>query len=167
MKIVNASGNPKDRQQKTVSRWLAYLLFVFVWVVIPWLLSLLTPRYGWVQGHPGVWNLLGLIPVMVGLAGSLATLDLHFAKSNQRLNWELDKNYLLRDGTYSFSRNPMYLFELILLFGWVLSYGSIAVLAAFHFYIVPQEERVIEAHFGDTYREYKRKVSRWFGLSRR
>jgi protein-S-isoprenylcysteine O-methyltransferase Ste14 len=62
----------------------------------------------------------------------------------------------------------MYLSELTLLLGWVIFYGSVAVLIAFvvwclffNYYAVPHEERAMEAHFGEVYREYKNKVSRW------
>jgi len=147
-----------------------YILFAIVWGLIPWAVSLLSLHNGWVVGHPSSWNLLGLIPLLVGLAGSLWGMVLHFSKSNGELDWEPDKNYLLTHGPYSFSRNPMYLFELTLLFGWVLFYGSVAVLieflvwwAFFHFFQIPQEEQTIEIHFGEAYREYKRKVPRWFG----
>jgi protein-S-isoprenylcysteine O-methyltransferase Ste14 len=85
------------------------------------------------------------------------------------VDWELDKNYLLRNGLYAYSRNPMYAAELILMFGWVIFYGNIALLIAliawalfFIFFQIPMEERIIEAHFGDMYRDYKRKVRRWF-----
>jgi protein-S-isoprenylcysteine O-methyltransferase Ste14 len=84
------------------------------------------------------------------------------------IDWEPDKNYLLRNGLYAYSRNPMYVAELILMLGWVIFYGSVAVLIAlvawamiFALYQIPTEERTMEAHFGDTYREYKRKVPRW------
>jgi protein-S-isoprenylcysteine O-methyltransferase Ste14 len=67
----------------------------------------------------------------------------------------------------------MYLSELVLLFGWVIFYGSIAVLIAFivwfvffQFYIVPLEERTLDARFGDAYRQYKQQVPRWFGKRR-
>ena len=61
----------------SIPRWIAVLLGLFVWFValplvhgvIPWAISLLTPRYGWTEGWPGVWNLPGLIPVIVGAAG--------------------------------------------------------------------------------------------------
>ena len=89
------------------------------------------------------------------------------------MDWEPDKNYLLQRGAYSFSRNPMYLFELILLFGWVLFYGSLAVLVAFlvwwaffNFFQIPQEERMIDARFGEMYRQYKNLVPRWIGKIR-
>ena len=170
---MSASNLPDNRQPKRIPRWLAYVLFAMIWGVIPWALSLLSPRYGWVAGGPSAWNLLGLIPVVVGVVGSLWTLALHFAESQQGLDWESDKRYLLRGGLYAFSRNPMYLSELTLLFGWVLFYGSIAVFieflvwwAWFSFVQVPQEERSIEARFGEVYRDYKSRVPRWFGKIR-
>jgi protein-S-isoprenylcysteine O-methyltransferase Ste14 len=62
----------------------------------------------------------------------------------------------------------MYLSELLLLLGWALFYGSLAVLigflvaaVAFQFLAVPLEERALEGRFGEAYREYKSKVPRW------
>lgn len=167
---MSKSDLPGEGQPKRIPRWLAYLLFAIVWGLVPWAVSLLSPRYGWAAGRPGLWNLLGLVPLAAGIAGSLWSLALHFAESGQGLDWEADKSYLLKRGPYAFSRNPMYLSELTLLFGWALFYGSTAVLiafllwwAGFSFVLVPQEERRIEARFGEAYREYKRRVPRWFG----
>jgi hypothetical protein len=39
----------------------------------------------------------------------------HSAQSSQGIEWELDKSYLLRRGMYAYSRNPMYLSEMILI----------------------------------------------------
>jgi len=90
------------------------------------------------------------------------------------IEWELDKSYLLRRGMYAFSRHPMYLSELTLLLGWIIFYGSLALVIAlvmwfvfFNYYAIPQEERILEAHFGEAYREYKKQVPRWFGKIRR
>ena len=145
-----------------------------VWEVSPWIISLLTPRYGWMAGRPSLWNLLGLIPVVVGTIGLLLTMALHFAQSPQGIEWELDKSYLLSQGPYAYSRHPMYLSELSLMFGWAIFYGSIAVLIAFliactvfNFFVAPLEERTLEASFGEAYLEYKNKVARWFGKIRR
>jgi protein-S-isoprenylcysteine O-methyltransferase Ste14 len=41
--------------------------------------------------------------------------------------------------------------------------ASVAWFVFFNFYAMPNEERILEAHFGDVYREYKKKVPRWFG----
>ena len=170
---MSTSNIPDNRQPKRIPRWLTYVLFAIVWGAVPWAVSLLSPRYGWASGRPGLWNWLGLIPLAAGLVGSLWCLILHFAESDGRMDWEPDKNYLLTRGPYAFSRNPMYLSELTLMFGWVIFYGSVAVLigfvgwwAFFNFYQVPQEERTIEAHFGEAYRDYKKKVPRWFGKAR-
>ena len=170
---MSPSEHPTGKQPRTIPPWLAYVLFFIIWGVVPWLLSLLTPRYNWVTGRPSIWNLLGLIPLVAGIAGSLWTLGLHFSQSHGRLDFEPDKNYLITSGVYAFSRNPMYLSELLLLFGWVIFYGSVAVLIAFlvwwawfSFVQVPQEERVIEARFREAYHEYKRRVPRWFGKIR-
>ncbi len=153
---------------------MAFVAALIVWEVGPWAISLLTPRYGWVADRPGPWNLLGLIPVVVGTTGLIWTMVLHFAQSREGLEMELAKSYLLRRGPYAFSRHPMYFSELTLLFGWVIFYGSVAVLiafviacAVFNFVNVPLEERALEASFGEAYREYKNRVPRWFGKVRR
>ncbi|MGE5250825.1 MAG: methyltransferase family protein [Bacteroidota bacterium] len=171
---MRASDNSGGRQPKSIPRWLAFVLFGVIWIALPWGLSLLTPRYGWTAGRPGSWNWLGLVPLAAGLGGSLWTLFLHFEASGKGLDWEADKSYLLRGGPYSFSRNPMYLFELVLMFGWAVFYGSAAVFIAFlgwwaWFALaqVPQEERTIEARFGGSYLEYKKRIPRWLGKVRR
>ena len=174
---MNKSENPDQGpagRTRFLSPWLAYPLALIVWEVLPWALSLLTRRYGWIEGRPGLWNLLGLMPVLVGTVGLLWGVFLHSAQSSEGIEMELDKSYLLMRGPYAFSRHPMYLSELILLLGWVIFYGSAAVLSAFvvwfiffNFYAMPQEERVLEAHFGAAYREYMNKVPRWFGKVRR
>jgi len=165
------SGGPE--RTKFLSPWLAYPLALLVWEVFPWVISLLSTHYGWISRRPGLWNLLGLIPVLVGTAGLIWGVTVHSTQSPQGIEWELDRSYLLRGGLYALSRHPMYLSELVLLFGWVLFYGSIAVLIAFavsyvffNFYAMPLEERTLEAHFGEAYREYKNKVPRWFGKRR-
>ena len=173
MGTSNISNSEQPKKTKYLSPWLAVPLALVVWEVLPWAISLLTPRYGWIEGRPSIWNWLGLIPVLVGTVGLIWGVILHSIQSPKGMEWELDRSYLLRGSLYTISRNPMYLSELILLFGWMIFYGSVAVLVAFfvwflffNFYIVPQEERVLEAHFGESYRDYKKKVPRWFGKSR-
>jgi len=172
---MNTIENPNQEPPKRASipLWVGFVLALLVWEAIPWAISLLTPHVGWAAGLPGPWNLLALIPVIVGTTGLIWGLLLHSTQTPQRLNWEPAKNYLLKDGPYRFSRNPMYVSELTLMFGWIIFYGSVAVLigfvawwALFIFYQVPQEERVMEASFGEAYLEYKRTVPRWFGKPR-
>jgi protein-S-isoprenylcysteine O-methyltransferase Ste14 len=64
----------------------------------------------------------------------------------------------------------MYLAELALWLGWALFYGSVAVfiallvLGAWVSFILPREERALEAKFGAVYRAYRARVPRWLGM---
>ena len=145
-----------------------------VHVALPWAISLITPHYGWVDGRPGVWNVIGLIPVAVGLAMIAWGLSLHFVRGTGVVDWEGTPRHLLVKGPYRFSRNPMYLLELAMWLGWAIFYGSGAVLIAFILWWVffaviqiPTEERQLEARFGAIYHQYTNTVPRWFGLPRR
>jgi protein-S-isoprenylcysteine O-methyltransferase Ste14 len=182
----NAVNTPEVSDGKlshrvSVPRWIAVLLGLFVWLVaiplvhgvIPWAISLLTPRYGWTEDWPGVLNLPGLIPVIVGAAGLiwiLVTALLNMAQMPERVELGWTPPYLLIRGPYAFTRHPMYLAALALWLGWTLFYGNAAVfiallvLGAWVSFIVPCEERALEAKFGDTYRAYQARVPRWLGM---
>jgi len=173
MTTSNIPNRDQPKGVKVLSPWLAYPLALIVWEVLPWAISLLASRHGWLAGRPGFWNLIGLILVPIGTAGLIWGLWLHSAQSPDGIEMELDKSYLLKRGPYAFSRHPMYLSELTLLLGWVIFYGSVAVLITFiiwwlffNFYAVPMEERTLDAHFGEVYREYKNQVPRWIGRIR-
>ncbi len=164
----------KQPKRARLPHWITpiYLtaLFLLVHVAAPWGLSLLSTRHGWVDGGPGRWNLLALMLVVAGIAGTLWMIALHYRASPGSFLELGPTQKLLTPGPYAFSRNPMYLFELAFWFGWALFYGSIAVLigfllwfAMFNFVIVPYEERDLEARFGEAYRQYKKVVPRWLG----
>src|ERR1035438_5040765 len=82
-------GVPKSRPPNgiVIPRWMAILLALFVCLIViplahgavPWEISKLTHRYGWVHGSPGFWNLLGLIPVGVATALLIWTLIIGIA----------------------------------------------------------------------------------------
>jgi protein-S-isoprenylcysteine O-methyltransferase Ste14 len=171
-----------NRRGKRVSvpRWATLLLFLFIFAVvfpfghagIPWMLSRLTPRYGWTHHGPGAWNLLGLIPVVGGTFGLIwvfvaALQDFH--RVPKRIILGLTPPYLVVRGPYAVTRHPMYVVWLASWFGWALFYGSIANLAGsivvllWVNFIVPREERALEMAFGQTYLDYSNKVPRWFG----
>ncbi len=75
---------------------------------------------------------------------------------------------LVERGIYRHTRNPMYLGLLCLLLGWTLALGQWAALLGplvfvvyiTRFQIVP-EERVLLAHFGAAYDDYRQRVRRW------
>jgi protein-S-isoprenylcysteine O-methyltransferase Ste14 len=161
---------------RIVPRWVAFLLGLLVWTgaipiahgVVPWAAARLTTHHGWVDGLPGWWNRLGLIPV-VGCVILLAwTAVVGFSSTPARVSLTLTPNHLVTSGPYRFMRNPMYVGELGLWAGWAIVYGSVAVLIGFvllsvivHVVILPREERALRAHFGDIYRAYETRTPRW------
>jgi protein-S-isoprenylcysteine O-methyltransferase Ste14 len=71
-------------------------------------------------------------------------------------------------GPYRFVRNPMYIGGFLMLMGFGLYEGSLAILlfaaailVLFHLYVVFVEEPGLEARFGESYFAYKRSVNRW------
>jgi protein-S-isoprenylcysteine O-methyltransferase Ste14 len=175
--------NKRPSRPIRVPRWVAFLLGLFVALVVypffvlvvPWAISLASPHYGWAENVPSAWNLLGLIPVMVGVAGLIwvfSTLLALTFKLPAPVELESTASVLLTHGPYAFSRNPMFLSGLTVWLGWALFYGSAIILllsvvlwAATNYFTVPREERALDERFGETYRDYKRKVPRWLGYS--
>ena len=140
---------------------------------IPWALSHLGPRYGWADGEPAGWNLLGYAPVAAGAVLLAWVMVFGFFRSRdlpEHVPVDWSPALVLTGGPYALSRHPMYVGELALWLGWAVLYGSIsvlvgsAVLAALVGLLAPREERALEAKFGEVYRRYKARVPRWVGL---
>jgi protein-S-isoprenylcysteine O-methyltransferase Ste14 len=184
-----STGDPPDSQpssqppslpsnQGGIPRWAAPLVVVagtlVVHLALPWAIALLTPRYGWAQGHPGGWSWSGLLLVAAGLAMIAWGASLHIGAAKGSRVFARTPPHLLVTGPYRYSRNPMYSCELAMWLGWAIFYGSGAVLIAFALWwlffaliAIPHEERQLEARFGARYRHYTHTIPRWFGLPRR
>lgn len=164
------------RMSRTVGVVLQIIIIPAFHAGVPWWLSLLSVRHGWLAGRPGILNLLGLIPVAAGFYLLFLCLREHFVAAPK--GWKFEKTpvyptppYLITGGPYRYSRHPIYLGEGAIWVGWIIFFGSLAVLAAFVAMgtflgpvIVRREERGLEARFGDVYREYKRSTPRWIRL---
>jgi len=160
------------------------VVYPFMVGVLPWALSLLTPRYGWTESGPATWNLLGLIPVVAGSVGLLWVFSVMFAQfsklpatveleEGERL-WSATSRLLITHGPFAYSRNPMFLAGLMVWLGWALFYGSgvivivtVVLWTLSNSFKVPQEEHGLEARFGEAYRDYQTRVPRWIGKIRR
>lgn len=77
--------------------------------------------------------------------------------------------YLVLAGPYRFSRNPLYLGALFALVGFVIFWSSIVtafltilVYIIFRNRFIKREEIILEEEFGDDYRNFKKRVRRWF-----
>jgi protein-S-isoprenylcysteine O-methyltransferase Ste14 len=77
---------------------------------------------------------------------------------------------LVTGGMYRWSRNPVYLGDVLLLLAWAtylanpIAFAMVPVFVAWMnaFQIAP-EERLLRARFGDAYEQYCRRVRRWLG----
>jgi protein-S-isoprenylcysteine O-methyltransferase Ste14 len=81
--------------------------------------------------------------------------------------WSLPRDFVAT-GPFQFVRNPMSLGGTLLMLGiglWHRSTLGVGLAAAlflvFHLAVVYMEEPGLEKRFGDSYREYRRNVSRW------
>jgi len=167
-----------------IPRWLAIALAPIVFLVaipaahagIPWVLSHLGPRYGWTDGSPSGWNLLGYVPVAAGAILLVWIMIFELSQYRNLPQWvpiDWSPVFLMTGGPYAFSRNPIYVGELALWLGLAVLYGSPVVLAGFAVWVVVmrrlavREELGLEAAYADLYRLYKSHVPRWIGLPRR
>jgi protein-S-isoprenylcysteine O-methyltransferase Ste14 len=156
----------------------------FNFLVLPWLLSLLTPHLGWSEHGPAARNMLGLFPAVAGALGMVWVISVMFAQIPKLPPvLELDEGeglftatsrVLITHGPFAYSRNPTYLAGTFIWLGWAIFYGSVVMLiwtvvgwTLLNYLKVPQEERGLEARFGEAYRVYRRRVPRWIGTIRR
>tara|TARA_A100000164_G_C21924563_1_gene782373 strand:+ start:1803 stop:2207 length:405 start_codon:yes stop_codon:yes gene_type:complete len=77
-------------------------------------------------------------------------------------------SYLVNDGIYSYTRNPMYLGLLLILLSiaiYLKNYISLLFIPLFILFITKNqilpEEKTLENIFGERYKNYKNKVRRW------
>lgn len=75
---------------------------------------------------------------------------------------------LTMDGPFRYSRNPIYVADVLLygglalVFDWLWALALLPlVLIAMHFHVIVREERHLERKFGEDYLRYKRNVRRW------
>jgi protein-S-isoprenylcysteine O-methyltransferase Ste14 len=114
---------------------------------------------------PGAWNVqryVGTLLVLVGI-GFIALARYQLGKS---FSVKPEAHKLITTGLYSKIRNPIYVFGMVLIMGVILVLQRPALWLVLVVALIAQtirarrEARVLEAAFGDAYREYRRKT--WF-----
>lgn len=164
---------------RRIPRWVALLVWPVllgtVHLGVPIELSRLGPRHGWRngRGRPGATNLVGLVPLAAGAALVTWALAEHYAAAPDK-SWAikrgLEPEYLLTDGPYRLSRNPMHLGGIGIWAGWTAWFGSgpvaagLVVLTAIYRAGIAWEERMLERRWGDEWRAYARRTPRWLSL---
>jgi protein-S-isoprenylcysteine O-methyltransferase Ste14 len=109
--------------------------------------------------------------VAAGTAGFAWTVDQHSEAAPGGYQFGVTPAYLLRHGPYRFSRNPMYLSELLVWTGWTLLLrdrvlgAATGVLGLLLDRGVRREEAGLSGQFGETWRAYAAATPRWIGPS--
>lgn len=113
----------------------------------------------------GSWDLqrgMGIVLMLAGMGG-VAVARYQLGRS---FAIKAEAHQLVTQGVYSKIRNPIYVFGTILVAGFVMvvhrPIGWLFVLFVIAMQIIRarREARVLEAAFGDAYRDYRRKT--WF-----
>ncbi|NMP21923.1 methyltransferase family protein [Sulfobacillus harzensis] len=110
---------------------------------------------------------LGLVLIALGIAIALWAVGV-MARAKTPVDPSRSPTHLVREGPFRWSRNPIYLSmttaslgaALALNNGWIIVW-LIPVLVTMHYGVIIREEQFLSDKFGDTYREYLRRVRRW------
>ena len=145
-----------DRLMPTMWLLVAIVAEVILHLVLP--ITKIVPRY---------WNLLGIIPLALGVAINLLA-DRAFREANTTVKPFETSTVLLKDGVFGVSRNPMYLGFVLVLIGIAVLLRSLtpylvviglAVLMQRVYIVV--EESTLAAQFGAEWAQYRRRTRRW------
>jgi protein-S-isoprenylcysteine O-methyltransferase Ste14 len=157
------------------------LLYGFFDVAAPIAVSLFAPRRGWDGLRPGPLNVIGAALLAAGAVVVIRALADH-GKAVRARDWDVVKidpdhlltpEYLIVDGVYAYSRNPLYLGDITMWIGWAVLLGSLPVAIDAGLLIVALligvrlEERGLAKQFGERWSDYARDVPRFLGRRRR
>ena len=113
------------------------------------------------------WNLLGLVPLLLGAASCITGIR-RIRKADTTIKTFGQPSRLLTDGIYRVTRNPIYLgFATILLGAWLLL-GALSVGVPVLLFVVVAdrwyirfEEATLARTFGQEYERYRSRTRRW------
>ena len=136
-------------------------IWLIAMMALAYIIAGVLPMPGW----PMPW--LGGAAMVLGIGLAVWAALSFRAQKTSIIPHETPKN-LITGGAFSYSRNPIYLADLIVLIGWCLIWGAalpFAVAPVFAWiitnrFIEPEEARLIDA-FGDRFKTYKGTTRRW------
>lgn len=131
---------------------------------LSWLIDYLLPQFRFVSG---VYRHIGIVVFVFGLSITFYSFYL-FKKNKTPIIPGQKPEFMVAEGTYKFTRNPMYLGVTIGLLGISIYIGNMLSLLSpliffliMNYYFVPFEEKLMENIFGREYLDYKNRVRRW------
>ena len=112
-------------------------------------------------------SLLGWLFLIGGIALVLAAAQ-RFQKWRTPIKPFQDPKHCITDGVFRYSRNPLYLGEVVMLLGLAALLGTWLALLPIPVFVaiirqifIRSEERLLQEHFGRAYQSYRHRVRRW------
>jgi len=140
----------------TVYLLVAMVLCIFLHFLIPIVYIMPVP-----------WNLLGFIPLILGIWINISA-DRAFKLAETTVKPFEESSILIQDGVFRWSRNPMYLGFVGILLGMSMLLRSLSpyiVIVVFIILIdlvfIRVEEEILEVKFVEEWKAYRSKVRRW------
>lgn len=114
-------------------------------------------------------KLLGLLLACLGIAvGAAGVLAFRRARTTVDPRFPERAAAIVNTGVFAWSRNPMYLGLVCMLFGWAVVAGNglgfafvVLFVAYMNRFQIRPEERALTASFGEEYTRYRASVRRW------
>jgi protein-S-isoprenylcysteine O-methyltransferase Ste14 len=113
------------------------------------------------------WNLIGLIPLIIGIYINLSA-DRSFKIFKTTVKPFEESSALITTGVFKYGRNPMYLGMVLILLGLATLLQSLSpyvVAPGFIFAMervfIGDEEKMLEAKFGEEWSRYKQATRKW------
>lgn len=145
-------------------KWFIPPVFVFLSLAAMGALALFTSGVSFL---PFPYNYGGIALVLFGF-GIAGRGSRHFARVKTNINTFKNPDFLVTDGLFRYSRNPMYLGFLLLLLGAAIAFNTVYGLAlplafflAAQFWYIPFEEKRMKQTFGAGFDAYRQRTRRW------
>ncbi|MEM1275680.1 MAG: isoprenylcysteine carboxylmethyltransferase family protein [Pseudomonadota bacterium] len=144
---------------------------VIKWIDIPpvWLIGFMVLASA-TTGFEPLWPELiwfGRILILLGIF-LILWAAVAFRRARTTIIPKQRPSALVDSGPFKYSRNPIYLADLLILAGWSISHGltvasgaTFALLFVLEWRFIRKEEDVLEADLGQPYLDYKARVRRW------
>jgi len=143
---------------------------VIAFLLMPGLVAIAVPLLAGLRqlGSGGGFSATGLLPLGMGLVLLLWCVYEFYVSGKGTLAPWSPPRHLVTSGLYRYSRNPMYVAVVLMLFGWSVCFRSPALatytafmFAVFHLRIVFGEEPWLARTHGKSWEEYRARVPRW------